>query len=240
MKALKTLMLAASILAFPACSQAGQGAQLDKSAVEKIVYDYLMENPEVVRDALVELESKQDWDSINAVKTAIYNDKRDVVIGPDDAKVTIVEFFDYNCTYCKRTTDWLVEKIDEHPKDIRVIFKELPILDGRTKTSRKAAKAALAAARQGKYLEMHAGLMEARGLSDERIDEVAEAAGVDVAKMRNDMADPEMAKYIEDTIIMGQKLRPLTGTPFFLIGDEFLAGASIPRLNEMLEKAMKG
>ncbi len=238
MKALKTLMLAASVLAFPACSQAGQVGVQDKEAIEKIVYEYLMENPEVVRDALIELESKQDWESIEAVKSGIYNDKRDVVIGPDNAKVTIVEFFDYNCSYCKRTTDWLVEKIEKHPNDIRVIFKEMPILDGRTKTSRKASKAAMAAARQGKYLEMHAALMEARGLSDERINEVAKEVGVDVAQMRADMDDPEIAKHIEETMVMGQKLRPLTGTPFFLIGDEYLAGASIPRLNEMLDKAL--
>ncbi len=241
MNALKPIFLAATLTAFPACSQAGPvSGSADKAAVEKIVYDYLMENPEVISEALVALETKQDQSSITAANTAIYDDKRDVVLGPDDAKVTIVEFFDYNCGYCKRSTNWLVSTIESHPKNVRVIFKELPILDGRTKTSRLAAKAAIAANRQGKYLEMHTALMKAKGLSDARIDDIAKSAGVDVAQMRKDMADPAIATHIEDTMVLGQRLRPMTGTPFFMIGDEFMAGANVDRLNAMLDKALKG
>ncbi len=240
MKLYKTALLAASVLAFPACSQAGQVNTQDKEAIEKIVYEYLMENPEVVQEALIELEAKQDRESLASVKSSIYNEPRDVVLGPADAKVTIVEFFDYNCSYCKRTTDWLVETMEKHPKDVRVIFKELPILDRQTKTSRNAAKAALAAHRQGKYLEMHTALMEARGLNDDRIEEIAKDIGLNVARLKGDMQDPEIAAYIEDTLIMGQKLRPLTGTPFFMIGDEYIAGANVNRLNDMLANAMRG
>jgi len=242
MKALKLLLVSTTLLAFPACSQAGPADNVsvtDKEAIEQIVYDYLMENPEVIREAIIALEAKQDWASINAVEDQIYNDSRDIVLGPDDAKVTIVEFFDYNCTYCKRTTDWIVKTLDEHPDDVRVIFKELPILDGRTQTSRKAAMAAIAAAKQDKYLDMHVALMNARGLSDARIDEIAKENGVDVKKMREDMKDPAIAEYLEETLLIGQQLRPLTGTPFFLIGDEYLSGASIARLDDMLEKALK-
>ncbi len=244
MKALKTLMLATTVLAFPACSQADVSTT-DRETIEKIVYEYLMENPEVIFEVQAAYEVKQDQDSINSAKMSIYSDKRDIVIGPDDAKVTIVEFFDYNCTFCKRSTDWLIETIEKHPNDVRVIFKELPILDGRTKRdgtkviSRKAAKAALAANKQGKYLEMHTALMAAPGLNDARLDEIAASIGLDVKKMRADMQDPEIAEYIEDTMILGQRLRPMTGTPFFMIGDEFLAGADVQRLEQMLQTALK-
>jgi len=239
MKPLKTLMLASAVLAFPACSQADPVSTTDKAAIESIVYDYLMENPEVIREALIALEAKQDAESIAAVKSAIYNEKRDVVVGPKNAKITIVEFFDYNCGYCKRSTNWLVKTIKENPNDVRVIFKELPMLDGRTKTSKTAAKAALAAARQDKYLEMHQGLMELRVMTDDRIDETAKKVGIDVDLMRQDMSDPTIIQHVEDTLVLGQRLRPLTGTPFFMIGDEFYAGANIERLEEMLETARK-
>ncbi|NNE58758.1 MAG: DsbA family protein [Hellea sp.] len=253
MKALKPFFMAASLLVVPACSQAGPADQKadvpavkydvelsDKDAIEQIIHDYLMENPEVVMDALVAYEAKQDWASVEAVRSAIYNDSRDVVIGPVDANVTIVEFFDYNCTYCKKTTDWLVNIIKEHPNDVRVIFKELPILDGRTQTSKNAARAALAAHKQGKYLDMHVALMNARGLSQSRIEEIAENEGLNVSKLIKDMEDSKINNLIQDNMVVGQKLRPLTGTPFFIIGDEFLSGANVTRLDEMLDKALNG
>ena len=173
MKATKALLLGAALLATPACSQASDVSTTDRAAIEKIVHEYIMENPEIIIEAQIAHEAKQDWNSINSAENAIYNDVRDVVIGPDNAKVTIVEFFDYNCSFCKRSTDWLVETIEKHPKDVRVIFKELPILDNRSRTSRMAAKAAIAAHRQGKYLEMHTALMEASGLSVQRVEDLS-------------------------------------------------------------------
>ncbi len=236
-KYLKTVMLATALIAVPACSQSSVNVS-DKEAIGKIVHEYIMENPELVMDALVAHEENQNWDSINEVKTAIYDEKRDVVMGPDNAKVTIVEFFDYNCTYCKRTTDWVANVLEEHPNDVRVIFKETPILDSRTRTSINASKAALAAARQDKYFEMHMALMNANRLTDDRIDELAEENGVNVKKMREDMEDPEIVEHVENTMTLIRKIRPFNGTPFFLFEDEFVAGASVERLDEMLDKAL--
>ena len=174
MKRLVTLALSTCILALPACSQAGETSSLAKSDIEKIVKEYLMENPEIIRDALIELDAREERAAMAAVKDELFNDKRDAVIGPKDAKVTIVEFFDYNCSFCKKSTEWLQTVMEEHPDDVRVIFKELPLLDKRTRTSRNAAKAALAADRQDKYAEMHFALMAERGLSEERIDQIAD------------------------------------------------------------------
>jgi len=120
-----------------------------------------------------------------------------------------------------------------------IIFKELPILDGRTKTSRNAAKAALAAHRQGKYLEMHTALMEASGLTPERIKSVAKDVGLNVKKLEKDMQDPELDVMLEDTLILANRIPALSGTPFFIINDMMIAGADTDRLQASLEAALE-
>lgn len=238
MKFVKAVLVTTALVAVPACSQSAGVNTADKEAIENIIKDYILENPSIVMDALVQHEENQNWDSIKDVKSAIYSESRDAVIGPADAKVTIVEFFDYNCGYCKRTTDWVTKVLEKHPNDVRVIFKETPILDSRSRTSVNASKAALAAAKQGKYLEMHVALMNASSLSDDRIDNLAKEAGLDVKKLRDDMEDPAIAEHVDDTMTLVRKIRPFNGTPFFLFEDEYLAGASVERLDEMLEKAL--
>ena len=127
MKNFAKVSFAALMLSLTACSQASATGELDRKQIETIVQEYLMENPEIIRDAMIALADKEEREAMAAVKDEIYNDKRDVVLGPKKAKVTIVEFFDYNCGYCKKSTDWLMEAMDENPKDLRVIFKELPL-----------------------------------------------------------------------------------------------------------------
>ena len=123
---------------------------------------------------------------------------------------------------------------------MRVIFKELPILDGRTRTSRNAAKAALAAHKQGKYLEMHTALMEASGLTPDRISAVALDTGLDVKRLEKDMLDPELDALLEDTLILANRIPALSGTPFFIINDMMIAGADTDRLQASLEAALEG
>lgn len=238
MKLLTTLALTLPLLAGTACAQPAAG-DLNREQVEKIVYEYLMENPEVIRDVMIELEAKEDREMLKAVAPSLYEDKRDISIGPENAKVTIVEFFDYNCGYCKQSTEWVANVLDKHPKDVRVIFKELPILDGRTKTSRNAAKAALAAGRQGKYLKMHLALMNERSLTPARVEALAKKAGLDVEMWKKDMEDEMFDKQLEDTLILANRIPPLNGTPFFVIGEEFIAGANVAKLQEMLDAALE-
>ncbi len=233
MKLLSTTALTLGFLAMAGCAQAQSSpvASADKSQIEAIVKAYL-------RDALIELEAKQNRESLEAVADALHKDPRDVSIGPKNAKVTIVEFFDYNCGFCKKSTQWVKDTIEKHPKDVRVIFKELPILDRRSKTSRNAAKAALAASRQGKYSTMHFSLMAERSLTPDRIRKIAEKAGLDMKKFDKDMNDAAIERQIDDTILLAQRIPALTGTPFFVIGDEFISGADTNRLQAILDEAL--
>ena len=169
-----------------------------------------------------------------------FKDPRDITIGPKDAKVTIVEFFDYNCGYCKRSTDWVKTVMEKHGDDVRIVFKELPLLDGRTKTSRNASKVALAAARQGKYSTMHFSLMKERSLTEERVMKIAEKAGLDMQKLEKDMEDPALERQINDAIVLAQRIPSLTGTPYFLINDESISGANIAELDRILGEALDG
>ena len=240
MKIFAATTIALALVATSGCAQAeSKGRDMKRADVEKIIKEYLLENPEILREALIELDKKEDRAAIAAVSDALFKDPRDVTIGPKDAKVTVVEFFDYNCGFCKQSSDWLKGVMEKHPKDVRIVFKELPILDGRTKTSRNAAKAALAAARQGKYSTMHFSMMNERSLTEDRVFALAEKAGLDMDKLKKDMQDKELDRQLEDGLLLANRIPSLTGTPFFVINDDFIAGADQKRLNEMLETALK-
>ena len=240
---MKKLMIGAaalSMIGFSACAQANASGELNRSEVELIVKEYLLENPEILRDAFAALEIKEEKAALDAVRDAVFKDPRDITIGPKDAKVTIVEFFDYNCGYCKRSTDWVKTVMEKHGDDVRIVFKELPLLDGRTKTSRNASKVALAAARQGKYSTMHFSLMKERSLTEERVMKIAEKAGLDMQKLEKDMEDPALERQINDAIVLAQRIPSLTGTPYFLINDESISGANIAELDRILGEALDG
>jgi len=204
--------IAAVGLLTASCAEAGPQSTLSKAEIEDIVKEYLLENPEVIRDAIIKLQEKEAEaeqasyrESIVSAKDALENDPRDPAIGPKDAKVTIVEFFDYNCGFCKRATPWVEEAVETYGDDIRVVFKELPILDQRTNTSRLASRAALAAQRQGKYAEMHFALMSQQRLSGEIIRETAEEIGLDMRKYEADLADATIEQHINDTLQLADR-----------------------------------
>ena len=240
MKTFAATAIALALVAVSGCAQAeSKGRDMKRGDVEKIIKEYLMENPEILREALIELDKKEDRAALAAVSDALFKDPRDVSIGPKDAKVTVVEFFDYNCGFCKQSSDWLKGVMEKYPDDVRIVFKELPILDGRTKTSRNAAKAALAAARQGKYSTMHFSMMNERSLTEDRVFALAEKAGLDMDKLKKDMKDKELDRQLEDGLLLANRIPALTGTPFFVINDDFIAGADKSKLDAMLEKALK-
>jgi len=240
MKTFTATAIALALVAISGCAQAeSKGRDMKRADVENIIKEYLMENPEILREALIELDKKEDRAALAAVSDALFKDPRDVSIGPKDAKVTVVEFFDYNCGFCKQSSDWLKGVMEKHPNDVRIVFKELPILDGRTKTSRNAAKAALAAGRQGKYSTMHFSLMNERSLTEDRVFALAEKAGLDMDKLKKDMKDKELDRQLEDGLLLANRIPSLTGTPFFVINDDFIAGADRNRLDQMLQDALK-
>lgn len=235
---------AVSILGLAACAQAAPG-DVSKAEVEAIIRTYLLENPEIIREALVELEKKsvqaeeqETIDAITDLSDQIFRDPRDYSIGPKDAKVQLVEFFDYNCGFCKRSTDWMEETIAKHPDDVRVVFKELPVLTGREGTSHMAARAALAAARQGKYKKMHFALMDERAIKEPRVMEIAKNLGMNVEQLKLDMKDPAIARQIEDNLTISNRIPALSGTPFFILNGEYVSGANLPKLDNLLAAAL--
>jgi len=243
---LMTSIAAISVMT-ASCAEAGPNTNLTKAEIETLVKEYILENPEIIREAIIKLQEKEAQaaqevhkESIISAKDALENDPRDPSIGPENAKVTIVEFFDYNCGYCKRATPWFKDVVEKFDGNVRVVFKELPILDDRTKTSRLASKAALAAQRQGKYAEMHFALMEEKRLSGDIIRKTAEKIGLDMRKYDADLADPTIDQHISDTLLLANRLPALTGTPFFVVGDEYISGADTNRLQELVDAKISG
>jgi len=239
-----SMALAATAIALtPACAQ-GQVDTADKEAVEKIVYEYIMENPEIIEQALISLSEKRDAEeaalalaAIADNQDALINNPADYSIGPDDAPVTVVEFFDYRCGFCKRSAEWTTKLPEQYDNQVRVVFKELPIL---STESEKAALAAVAAGKQGKYVEMHIALMEldnGSGFGPEQIDAAADSVGVDIDKMRADMKSIEVQKTVADAKGLARTLN-ITGTPNFIVGNEMVSGADIQQVEALISAAL--
>lgn len=239
-----SMAVAATAIALtPACAQ----EQIDtasKEAIEKVVYDYILENPEIIEEALIALTEKRQLAELEESREAIaenqdelYNHAGDFSIGPDDAAVTIVEFFDYRCGYCKRSASWATGLPEKYDNQVRVVFKELPILSAE---SEKAALAALAAGKQGKYIEMHMALMEldnGSGFGPDVIDAAAESVGVDVARMRADMKSVDVQKTVADSKSLARTLG-ISGTPNFVIGNELIPSADITQVEALIQTSL--
>lgn len=236
-------IVSAAILSGLALSQVSCAQEVntaDKEAVEEIVRAYLLENPEVIIEALEALEEKRKAEesvrareAVIANSDAIYNDARHYSIGPDDADVTIVEFFDYRCGPCRGAAPWINAAPAKYDGKVRVVFKEFPIL---SPESQQAALAALAAGEQGKYPEMHRALMADRsGFKDADIDRVAASVGVDVAKMREDMKSPALSKALADTQQLARTVG-VNSTPTFIVNGEVFSGLDRERIERLIEE----
>lgn len=226
--------LSAAALAQTAPKPAAQPAAAAKPAftreeearIRQIVREYLVANPEVLDEAIGVLRARQEQQRRVAMET----DPRHFAVGPKDAKITIVEFFDYRCPYCKSSLDWVMKTVRSR-SDVRVVFKEYPVLGP---SSLEASKAAIATIKQGKYLAFHQALMASKGeLNSKVIDDTARRVGVDVARMRKDMADPAIAKLIEDNHDLGAQAR-VEGTPAFMVNGEWVHGADFAQLDRLL------
>ncbi len=242
-RALYLAFAATAIALTPACAQS-QVDTSDKEAIEKIVADYILENPQIIEDALIALSEQRAAEEAELARAAIadnqdalFNNAGDFFVGPADAPVTVVEFFDYRCGFCKRSAQWALKLPEKYDNQVRVVFKEYPILSAE---SEKAALAALAAGKQDKYVEMHMALMEldnGSGFGAEQIDAVAESVGVDVAKMRADMKSIDVQKTVADAKSLARTLG-ISGTPNFIIGTEQVSGADTRQVEALIESAL--
>jgi protein-disulfide isomerase len=203
----------------------------DKAAIEDIVKTYLTkEHPEVLMEAMQELQ-KRDQASAEAKSEAaiksssdkIFNNPDSPVGGNAKGDVTVVEFFDYQCSYCKMSEPE-VEKLLKEDKNVKLIYKDFPILGP---MSVQAAKASLASARQGapKYIKFHDALMNKKDhVNDEMLYQTAKDAGLDVEKLKKDMNDDAIAKQVQANIELGGEIG-VRGTPMFIVGEAIYPGA---------------
>lgn len=223
----RTLILTLPILAIGA--GAAPAADLPKNeALNEAIRNYILEHPEVIIESLENYKERREAEKEKAAAAALiarkddlYNHPMTPITGDPKGDVTIVEFFDYQCGYCKRTMQTVLDLQKEDPK-IRFVWKELPILGP---VSEFAARAAMAAEKQGKYLDFHVAVMGARGqLTPDGVMKRAADAGLDVEKLKRDMMAPEIGNYLRDTLQLAQELG-INGTPGFVIGGKLVPGA---------------
>lgn len=202
-----------------------------KQAIEGIIKDYLLKNPEVLQDALLELERRQQEAQQNSIKTSIREDKDAIfnaplamVVGNPQGDVTLVEFFDYNCGFCKKSLPDMKQLIKNDPK-LRVVLKDFPVLGADSVEASRVALAAKMQLKGDKVFEFHTRLMELKGpVNGERTLNLAKEMGLDVARLQKDMSGADIKTALARTADIGDKLR-LNGTPAFIIGEEVIVGA---------------
>lgn len=211
--------------------------------VKRLALEAILENPDIVMEAAALFREREEEERELAAAQAI-NDERQLleqdpnapVLGNPDGDVVVVEFFDYNCPYCKRAGDELAKVLETDP-NIKIVYREWPILG---EGSVFAARAALAARNQGKYAEMHGALMGMQGRAEENsVMAEAEKLGLDIEKLRADMDAPEVQQHIETTMRLSQALG-FSGTPSFVIGNTRIPGiVDAEALKEVVAEARK-
>ena len=197
-----------------------------REALGKAIKEFLMDNPEVIFESIEAYREKEEKlqaeQAQNAIKDNIarLTGADEPSLGPVDADVTIVEFFDYNCGYCKRAIPD-IRAITAKDKKVRFVFKEMPILGP---TSVTAAKWAMAAHKQDRYFDYHAALMEHRGPKEEgQLMKIAERLGLDADKMKKDAGSQSVQKMIDDDIDLARAIG-INGTPAFIVGETLYPG----------------
>lgn len=208
---------------------AGDGfSDAQRAQIEAIIKDYLVKNPEILMDVQKALDQKMETarneamsKALSANSQSLYKDAAAPMGGNAKGNVTVVEFFDYNCGYCRKAIDDVTKLIDSD-KNVRVVFKDFPIFG---KDSEGAARVAIASKLQGKYFELHKALLTHEGKNTEEAAlELAKGLGLDVAKLKKDMASPDVQKELDANHALAEKLG-IQGTPHFFIGDKIIPGA---------------
>jgi protein-disulfide isomerase len=213
----------------------------DDAAFGKRVHAYLMAHPEVIREVSERLREKEQaaiakasTDAIGKHRSQLERDPRDLVVNPN-GQITVVEFFDYRCGYCKLAAPQVLELIKDHP-DVRFVFKEFPIFGDVSDT---AAKLALTPQVKAKGLEVYKDWMAEKALNDASLDRHLTAAGIDPAQARVAAAAPAIERQILDTRALASALG-LEGTPVFIIGETLIPGADLAAVRAAITIAKAG
>ncbi|HZA66047.1 MAG TPA: DsbA family protein [Geminicoccaceae bacterium] len=235
-------VMAGIVLGGAAALQADE-PELPVDQVEKIVRDYLLREPEIIYQALQELQRRQAEAEAARQRAAVAAHQSELLEAPDnpvggnpDGDVSLVEFFDYRCAYCRRVVSSMRTLLEED-RGLRVVFKELPVLG---EDSVRAARAALASQSQGGYVPFHFALMAADDLSMKGIRRAAAAVGLDPDRLEADMSSPDVTAAIEANYQLANRLG-IEGTPAFVIGDQLIPGAvDKARLEQLIREARSG
>ena len=236
-----TIILAAlsALLPLQAAAQT-----LSEQRVRELVLETIRENPEIVMEAVSILETRQNAaqvasqaDVLKRERNLLERDPNAPVLGNPDGDVTVVEFFDYNCPYCRRVKP-VVEALLKADPNVRLVYREWPILG---EGSVFAARAALAAREQGLYAKFHWAMMGMNGRAEEAsVLRIAEEVGLDIARLRRDMEAPRVEDHIQTSMRLTQALG-LNGTPSFVIGDTVAPGLmDLAELRAAVEDARGG
>lgn len=234
----------ALVLAIPLAHGETPADPAERARVKALVREILQENPEIVLEALQTLEAREHEEAnaksaqmLGQYRDRIEHDAQDPIAGNAQGDVTVVEFFDFKCPYCKQVSDQMFQTAQSDGK-VRVVLKDLPILG---RESMIASRAALASIAQGKYLAFHHALIAERGPLDEaNVLRIAGTVGLDAGRLKADMAKPDIDARIKRNLELAHAL-DIHGTPAFVIGDELIPGAiDAAALKTAIQKARGG
>ncbi len=239
---IRKFALATSLVALSLTVACAQESAPNRAVTEEIIKEYILANPEIIEDALIALERKRiaaeeeaKRELVKANTELIFNTSADYSIGPDEAPVTVVEFFDYRCGPCRGSLDTISALPERYNGQVRVVFKEFPIL---STESRIASLAALAAGRQGKYFEMHQALMQSPSrFQDGDIVKIAKDIGLDMAKWEEDRKDKSFRDQIDKNHFLAQTIGA-NATPTFIIGDTLFSGLDPNKLETLIAEGI--
>jgi protein-disulfide isomerase len=244
MKSPIAVLCAVLLAAGAACAKSDAKGHVTEAQVKA----YLLAHPEIVMEHQDFVDAIQDAylrrsmtaergkveSKLAALRKQIFDDPRDPQVGPRNAKVTVVEFFDYRCPHCKEAAPELLALIRSHP-EVRFVFKEFPIFGEK---SQAAAAAALAAAQQGKYLAVYGALMADKSIDAASIAKIETDAGLSPQKTQALAASPAIQAEIADVNKLATQLG-VAGTPGFLVNDHYVVGADIPELTRLIAEQQK-
>jgi protein-disulfide isomerase len=226
-----SLAVALTAFTFSTPLAADEFSASQKSEIETIIKNYLMKNPEVLRDAINELENREKTAEaesrsklLNNLQGPLYTSPYQAVVGNQNGKLTLIEFFDYNCGYCKKMLPDIARIMKDEP-DLRVVLRDYPILSDASVEAAQVAAAVRNQFQGEKFWEFHQKLLGSHGpVGKAQALAVAQSLGADMDKIAKDMEAPSVKEGLDESDQLGRDLA-LNGTPSYVIGDDVVVGA---------------
>jgi protein-disulfide isomerase len=239
--------LAAATMLFAPAASAQTFSDDQRHEIEGIIKDYLLKHPEVMQDVMAAIDKKQQDADAEKARTTIkdnnatlFNSPHQVVLGNPQGNVTMVEFFDYNCAFCKRALPDMMTLLKTDP-NIKFVLKEFPVLgEGSVEAAHVAVAVRMQDSTGKKYIEFHQKLLGGRGPVDKaRALAVAKEVGFDMARIEKDMASDEVKTTIDENMKLADQLG-VSGTPSYVVGSDLVVGAvGLDALKEKIEAERK-